>query len=140
MNIDAWRQAADQRLRALAREIRAWTPDLLYGALCSASLLPVVTAANQGDFAAVVALTGVVGAVGGNLISGQIQAWKDRSEEDLAADLAARVQAEPEWRAALDALLVDFQAPGTVQPCSARRIETGSPKRCRQAWPMQAAD
>ncbi|MCB9139856.1 MAG: SUMF1/EgtB/PvdO family nonheme iron enzyme [Caldilineaceae bacterium] len=115
MNIDAWREAVTQRLHTLAREIHAWTPDLLYGALCSASLLPVVTAAHQGDFTAVAALTGVVGAVGGNLISGQIQAWKDRSEEDLAAELTANARDDSAWRDALDKLLVEFQAPQTVQ-------------------------
>ncbi|MCB0047286.1 MAG: SUMF1/EgtB/PvdO family nonheme iron enzyme [Caldilineaceae bacterium] len=115
MNIDAWREAVTQRLHTLAREIHAWTPDLLYGALCSASLLPVVTAAHQGDFTAVAALTGVVGAVGGNLISGQIQAWKDRSEEDLAAELTANARDDSAWRDALDKLLAEFQAPQTVQ-------------------------
>ena len=37
------------------------------------TLLPVVTAADQGDFGALVALTSVVGGVGGDLIANQIQ-------------------------------------------------------------------
>ena len=92
MDEATWRQAATERLHSLAATVKGMTPDLLYGALCSASLLPVVTAANQGDFGAVGALFGVVGGVGGNLIANQIQGWKDRSEQELAAELAEKAQ------------------------------------------------
>ena len=87
----------------------------MYGALCSASLLPVVTAAQQGDFAALVALGSVVGGVGGNLIANQIQGWHERSEEELAAELGQRAAVDPQWLETLDALLTQLEATQVVQ-------------------------
>ena len=48
MNMDDWRQNANERLEALTGTVRQMTPGVLYGALCSSTLLPVITAANQG--------------------------------------------------------------------------------------------
>lgn len=115
MNIDEWKSATQVRLRNIGRTLHEFTPGVLYGALSTATLLPVVTAANSGDFSALVTLAGVVGGVGGNLIANQIQAWKDRSEAALAPELAEKAAQSPEWRAALDALLKAFEAPQVVQ-------------------------
>ncbi|HSN77226.1 MAG TPA: SUMF1/EgtB/PvdO family nonheme iron enzyme [Anaerolineae bacterium] len=115
MNLDQWKEAAQRNLQRLAQRIGQLAPGTVYGALCSASLLPVVTAAQQGDFAALVALGSVVGSVGGNLIANQIQGWHDRSEEELAAELGQRAAADPQWLETLDALLTQLEAPQMVQ-------------------------
>ena len=115
MNLDEWKSAVNRRLRDLGKSIKVMTPGVLYGALSTATLLPVITAANSGDFGALAALGSVVGGVGGNLIANQIQAWKDRSEAALAPELAEKAAQSPEWRAALDALLKEFEAPRVVQ-------------------------
>ncbi len=115
MNLEKWKEAARRNLQRLAQRIGQLAPGTVYGALCSASLLPVVTAAQQGDFAALVALGSVVGGIGGNLIANQIQGWHERSEEELAAELGQRATADPAWRDALDAVLADLQAPQVVQ-------------------------
>ena len=130
MDMDSWRTAIRSRLQELAQRIRGLAPGMTYGALSAATLLPVVAAANQGDFGALVALTGVVGGIGGNLIANQIQAWKDRSEQDLAADLTEKAQADPQWREALDTLLREFEAPREIRPSSARRTRIGSSICC----------
>ncbi len=115
MNLEQWKEAARRNLQRLAGRIGQLAPGTVYGALCSASLLPVVTAAQQGDFAALVALGSVVGGVGGNLIANQIQEWRDRNEEELAAELAHHATADPAWRDALDRVLAELQAPQVVQ-------------------------
>ena len=52
MNLSEWKTEAHANLRRLATNLRR----MLYGALSASALLPVVMAANQGDFAAVAAL------------------------------------------------------------------------------------
>ena len=69
MNLDEWKSAVNRRLRDLGKSIKVMAPGVLYGALSTATLLPVVTAANSGDFSALVTLAGIVGGVGGNLIA-----------------------------------------------------------------------
>ncbi len=115
MNLEQWKEAAQRNLQHLAGRISQLAPGTVYGALCSASLLPVVTAAQQGDFAALMALGSVVGGVGSNLIANQIQGWYERSEEDLAAEVGQRAATDVAWRDALDAVLAAVQAPQTVQ-------------------------
>ncbi|MFN8486595.1 MAG: SUMF1/EgtB/PvdO family nonheme iron enzyme [Caldilineaceae bacterium] len=115
MDVQTWKTKARERLQAFANQINTTTPGMVYGGLAAATLLPVVTAAYQNDFSALVALTGVVGGVGGNLIANQFQAWKDRSDEAIAHDLAEKAQINPEWRQTLDTLLREFEAPRLVQ-------------------------
>ncbi|RME57805.1 MAG: hypothetical protein D6790_12810, partial [Caldilineae bacterium] len=69
----------------------------------------------QGDYGVLVALTGVVGGIGGNLIANQIQAWQDKSEAELAQELTTLAETDPAWLDALDALLLEFEAPRVVQ-------------------------
>lgn len=110
MDLTTWKEAARQRLTAVGDTVRRRVPATVYGALSAAAILPVVAAVSQGDFAALVALTGVVGGVGANLIANQIQAWKDRSEAEIAADLAMKAETDAEWREALDTLIEKLDA------------------------------
>ncbi|MBP7961046.1 MAG: SUMF1/EgtB/PvdO family nonheme iron enzyme [Caldilineaceae bacterium] len=115
MDLNTWKEAVARRLTDSARFLKKMTPDSLYGMLAASSLLPVIAAANGGDFAAVAALTGVVGGIGGNLIANQIQAWKDTSENALAAELGELATTDPRWRDALDAVLVKLETPRIMQ-------------------------
>lgn len=115
MNLTEWKSAVNQRLGVLGESIRTLAPGVLYGALSTATILPVVTATNGGDFSALLALGSIVSGLGGNLIANQIQAWKDRSEAALAAELTQKATTAPEWREALDTLLREFEAPRVVQ-------------------------
>lgn len=123
MNLQAWQAAARQNLTRLAGRLRRLAPGTLYGFLSATTLLPVVTAANQGNFAALVTLGSVVGGIGGDLVANQIQAWKDRSETELAAELQQRATADPTWRETLDTILAKLAAIQTVR-------ETLSPAAC----------
>ncbi|MFN8473874.1 MAG: SUMF1/EgtB/PvdO family nonheme iron enzyme [Anaerolineae bacterium] len=115
MDLNTWKQAARDRLVAIRDAFRGRAPGTLYGALSAAAILPVVAAVNQGDFAALVALTGVVGGVGGNLIANQIQAWKDKSEAEIAANLTEKAQADDQWREALDTLIEKLDVVAAVE-------------------------
>lgn len=115
MNIAEWKSAVNQRLQTLGDSIHTLAPGVLYGALSTATILPVVTAANQGDFSALLAFGSLVSGIGGNLIANQIQAWKDRSEAEIAEELTEQATVSPEWRDALDTLLREFEAPRVVQ-------------------------
>ncbi len=116
MKMDDWQKNANERLEALSGTVRQMTPGVLYGALCSSTLLPVITAASPDPIGASTALGGLLGNVGGNLIANQIQDWKDRTEPELAAELAEKAEQDEQWREALDALLAEFQAPRVCRP------------------------
>ncbi|MBV7329837.1 NACHT domain-containing protein [Chloroflexi bacterium TSY] len=115
MDLQTWKEAVKNRLQQSKQLLTETTPNLLYGALSATTILPVVTAAHQGDFGAIAALTSVVGGVGGNLIASQLQAWKDRTDEELATELAQKAKSDAEWRQALDTLLEKLDTLRVVQ-------------------------
>ncbi len=118
MNLSQWRNAAQTNLRRLAGTLRRAAPNALYGFLSAATLLPVVTASQQamaqGDLAVVLAIGGLLKDLGVNLVAGQIQTWKARTEAELASELQAHAAADPAWREALDRLLNEFEAAPTA--------------------------
>ncbi len=115
MDLQSWKEAITRRLRDSAHFLKMKTPGTLYGMLAASSLLPVITAFNGGDPSALIALGGVVGGVGGNLLANQIQGWKDRSEAELAEELGQLAATQPEWQETLDAILTQLETPRTVQ-------------------------
>lgn len=115
MDLQSWKEAAQSRIHSLAEFVTDMTSGVLYGALAASSILPLVVATQQGDLGVIGALFGVAGGVGGNLIANQIQNWKDRTEPELAAELGQLAASQPEWRDALDALLLEFEAPRVMQ-------------------------
>jgi hypothetical protein len=115
MDLQTWKDRIRQRVDASAHLLRKMTPGMTYGAISASTILPVVAAVNGGDYAALVALTGVAGSVGGNLIANQIQKWHDKDEAQLAAELGQLAEAQPEWRDALYALMLRLETPTMVQ-------------------------
>ncbi|MBI1299718.1 SUMF1/EgtB/PvdO family nonheme iron enzyme [bacterium] len=115
MDLQTWKERIRDRVTAAAGWLRRATPGMTYGALSASTLMPVIAAANSGDFAALVTLTSVVGGVGGNLIANQIQKWHDKNEEQLAAELEQLAVSKPEWREALDTLILELETPRIVQ-------------------------
>jgi hypothetical protein len=115
-NLETWKEKAGGRLH----EMGAWlegrkaqdAPYLLYGALCGASLWPLVQAAQAGQLLpAVMALGSVAAGVGGNLLAEQVQRWKDDADEAaLAGWVAEHAPADPDLREALDAVLAQLEA------------------------------
>jgi formylglycine-generating enzyme required for sulfatase activity/energy-coupling factor transporter ATP-binding protein EcfA2 len=103
-----WRKQVQERLVRFAASARAQFqeagPNLLYGFLSAMALWPVAEAMQGGDLAGpILALGGIAGSVGANLIANQVQNWK--SEADAAEQLSQAAQSDPAVREALDALL-----------------------------------
>ena len=115
MDLNDLKSAARSNLEKLSNRVRRLAPGTIYGSLCASTLWPVISAAGQGDFGAVGALCGVLGSMGGSLVAGRIQAWRDRSEAELATELGEEAKNHPEWREALDKLLEEFDSPRIVQ-------------------------
>ncbi|MBK7203924.1 MAG: NACHT domain-containing protein [Anaerolineae bacterium] len=57
----------------------------------------------------------LVGGLGSDLIANQLQAWKDRSEADLATDLQTQAAADPTWRNEIDLVLQKLEAVQVVR-------------------------
>jgi hypothetical protein len=120
-NLETWKEKAGGRLR----EMGAWlgrrkaqdAPYLLYGALCGASLWPLVEAVQAGQtLPAVMALGSVAAGVGGNLLAEQVQRWKNEADEAaLAGWVAEHAPSDPDLRQALDAVLEELEAVAQAQ-------------------------
>ncbi len=118
-DLDAWKKSASDKLRQVGRWIERFrnedAPHLVYGTVCSLSLWPLVEAAQKGQLLPVfMALGGVAGGVGGNLIAEQIQRWKDRADEINENEVAQWVNEQAanskELCEALDAILERLDA------------------------------
>jgi len=120
MNAAEWKEKAQTRLRAFAGEVGRWTPGLLYGGLAASTVFPLVEATGQamatGNFGMLLSLGSLAGSlVGGNLLAEQISRWHDRTEAEIAGELAANAESDPAWQDAVDELLLKFDALGIVQ-------------------------
>ena len=102
-NQETWREELRKRLQGWKGRMTRAGVKSVYAFLSAATLWPVAQAAQQGDWAALMALGGVLGGVGSNLIANQIQQWKD--ETDGAKRLEGEVGTNAELRQALDTLL-----------------------------------
>lgn len=115
VDITAWREVVKIHLESRRHLLRQIAPNTLYGFLAASTLAPFLAAVNQGDFGVLSVLMSVVGGVGGNLIANYLQTWKDRTEAELPIELTAKAEVNPEWREALDRLLLEFDVPRLVQ-------------------------
>ena len=115
MDLNTWQTRVRERLQASAATIRGLAPGTLYGFLAGSTLLPLVAAVNQGDYAALITLGGIASGVGGNLIANQVQAWKDRSDAELSAEVGELAAESAEWRQAIDAVMTAVETPRIMQ-------------------------
>jgi formylglycine-generating enzyme required for sulfatase activity len=104
MQPTTWLSEARQRLAKLAQTLEDWAPSTLYGAITSASLLPLATVAGDPKEL----LAGLIGGIGANLVANQLEAWKTRAGGDepaLAKQLSEAAKGDAHLRASLDELL-----------------------------------
>lgn len=110
-DIESWKFSIKERLHNWKPEVELAGVNTLYGFLASMALAPVVQAAVAGDpINATLAMVGVAGAVGGNLLAEQVQRWQDQTNRgETAPDdsqwLYERAAADQDVRDALDTLL-----------------------------------
>ncbi|MCP4687702.1 MAG: hypothetical protein GY859_06610, partial [Desulfobacterales bacterium] len=111
---EIWKKRVSERLGHfsdwLKNRAEREAPHLVYGGLCGMTLWPLVEAAQGGSFLpAMLALGGIAGGVGGNLIASQLDKWKDRADEGEVHEWAAeRAPNNPDLRDALDAIMEQF--------------------------------
>jgi hypothetical protein len=117
-----WRANVEAKLRALATTVKdsahRLTPGVLYGALSTATIFPLVEAARQAisaqNYPLLMTLGAMAAGIGGNLVAEQISRWHG-SEEELAKELSQKAATDEAWRKALDDLLERFDALRIVQ-------------------------
>ncbi|MCP4694249.1 MAG: hypothetical protein GY859_39815, partial [Desulfobacterales bacterium] len=111
---EIWKKQVSERLGHfsdwLKKRGEREVPHLVYGGLCGMTLRPLVKAAQSGSFLpAMLALGGIAGGVGGNLIASQLEKWKERADESEVHDWAAeQAPNNPDLRDALDAIMEQF--------------------------------
>ena len=121
LTLDIWKEQAAGQLRRIGGWLEQRkaqdAPYLVYGALCGLSLWPLVEAARAGQVLPVMmALGSVAAGVGGNLIAGQVQRWKDQADEaQVAGWVAEHAPADPGLREALDGILERLDAVAQAQ-------------------------
>jgi hypothetical protein len=112
---ELWQEQITAKLRHLndwlAQRQQQDLPYLAYGTVAGFTLWPLVDAfARSGrPDSVLLALYGVAGGVGANLVAEQLQRWRDRAEPPSKAEVVAWVQeaapANPDLRQALDEIL-----------------------------------
>lgn len=108
-DIQHWKEALKQKLPGFRERMARAGVNSVYAMLSATALWPVVEASQRGDYAGLMAVGGVLGGIGVNLVSNQIQAWSD--EADAARKLEAQAAQDAELRAALDKILEALEAP-----------------------------
>ncbi|MFM7582564.1 MAG: hypothetical protein ACKO9F_07580, partial [Caldilinea sp.] len=123
--LNDWRLAVQQRanrlrgrLSDLVFQTEQLAPGVVYGATAGLTVLPLVAAA-QGGTVPFVELASLLGSLGANLLSNELYAWKQRSEEELAEELPTHLgqlaAKDANWRDLLDKLIEKAQADAAVQ-------------------------
>ncbi|MCP4357083.1 MAG: SUMF1/EgtB/PvdO family nonheme iron enzyme [Chloroflexi bacterium] len=118
---ETWRQkAADQFKRFPHWLKKGEAPFIAYGTVAGLTLWPLVEAAanapttEQLSLSLILALGGVAGGVGGNLIAEQLQRWHDDAqspdEDEIIRWARQQAEQEPHIRQSLDDILEAFDA------------------------------
>lgn len=109
MERQQWQARIRDRLRNTTTLIGKMAPGMTYGALATATLLPIVDAVKGGDIMAITSLYTMLGNVGAGLITNLIQQWKDRDEaaaaDELPAVITEQIANDDEAKAAFDKLI-----------------------------------
>lgn len=115
MDSIAWKVRVQAQLHDLAAHLLGVLPGTVYGRLAAAVLTPILDAVRAHDYTALMACFSVVGEVGGNLLAGQLDAWKLLTAQELAIELTGKASRDRVWRDLLDLLLRAFNAIALVE-------------------------
>ncbi len=120
MDPQEWKDDAKKTfstVAALARQLRdEGLPYATYAALAILSLAPITEAIGHNNLAgAILALVGVAGNVGANLIANLVQGWKDKPQHEQAKLLLAKLSKFPDFHAHLDKIIQHLDAIAEAQ-------------------------
>jgi formylglycine-generating enzyme required for sulfatase activity len=123
-DLQTWQRDVSRTLRTasdrLRRAIRDEAPYIVYSTLGGLTLWPLVEATRGGELLPVIlALGGVAGGLGGNLIAERIQAWAlssdDVDEEEVIGWVQEQATAQVQVRDALDDVLLKLESVSQAQ-------------------------
>ncbi len=109
MNIQQWQDRIRDQFTQSTALIQRMLPGMTYGALATASLLPVVAAVKGGDWGAYGTLAQIVGDVGVSLIAARVEQWHQGSSDEMAAELDETAADSEQWREVLDKILNELE-------------------------------
>lgn len=118
-DLNFWKQQLREKLKGWKPRMQQAGATSVYAFLSAASLIPVLEAARNGEFAAFAALGALVGNVGTNLLANMIQVWKD--ESDAARKLEAELQQNESLHQELDLILEKLE----TLPVAGEDLSTG---------------
>ncbi|HQF64050.1 MAG TPA: SUMF1/EgtB/PvdO family nonheme iron enzyme [Anaerolineaceae bacterium] len=115
-NLESWKTQIADYFKSHAPLIKQAGADTLYGLLAAGALLPAIGAYQGGEvFPVMMALSELLGSVGGNLISNLIQKWKDKTDAEIAQEVLGSAQKDAEFRQAVDVLLKELDVVSSAQ-------------------------
>ena len=105
-DISTWKEQLKTKLPGWRTRMQAGGVSSVYFFLAASSLLPVLQAAQGGDWSALFSLSTVIGtAVSTSLLSNMLQKFKDKSDAEIAQTLKQEAGSAPELKGEIDALL-----------------------------------
>jgi len=115
-NLDSWKAQIADYFKSHAPLIKQTGADTLYGLLAAGALLPAIGAYQGGEvFPVMMALSELLGSVGGNLIANLIQGWKDKTDAEIAHEVLGTAQKDAKLRQAVDVLLKELDVVSSAQ-------------------------
>lgn len=105
LDLTTWKVTVRERLADWRQRMQHFGVDSVYASLCAMTVWPVVEATKSGDWSGLMALGGVFAGLGGNLVAGRIQQWKDKNEREAAQEIAVEAAHNPALRDELDTVL-----------------------------------
>ena len=79
-NLESWKNRLQQRLPGWQQRMQQAGVGSIYAFISAATVWPIVAAMQQGEWAAMSALGGVVAGLGSNLLANGIQSWRDEAD------------------------------------------------------------
>ncbi|MBN1340608.1 MAG: hypothetical protein JXA03_14865, partial [Bacteroidales bacterium] len=106
-NIQIWKDRIREKLDEFRNTWNHIGSTSVYGVLSATTILPVIEAAQSGNWQALMALGGVLSGIGTGLITNKIQSWKDASSP--ADEISKDVMDDAGLRDEMDELLQKLQ-------------------------------
>ena len=106
LNTELWKNKIKESLQGWKKRFDKAGANSAYYFLSAISFAPIIQAAHSGDWGAL-SLLGITlgGTVGTNLLANMVQNLKDKSDAEIAQELAAETQINPALKNEIDALL-----------------------------------
>ena len=105
-DLDHWKEEVRKELRGWKDALDQGKGSFACSFLSASALLPIIRAANGGDFTALLEAYEVLKAIGAGMIATRISEWAKRSNRpDLADQITEEMQDDHDLRVALDKLL-----------------------------------